>query len=102
MNVSNFLNNHDHAFVMSEYNVSQDDEQSVSDESDFVRPNRWTEAPSTWQSITKQERGIAASLDESRNRDLSIHLYNAHALKKRGKDLEKKAACGIKVASPLS
>jgi hypothetical protein len=82
---------------MSEYNVSQDDNESVSEESDFVRPNRWTGAPSTWLSITEQERGVAASLDELRNRDLSIHLYNAHALKKRGKDLESKATSGIKV-----
>jgi hypothetical protein len=47
------------------------------------RPNRWTGNPSTWQSLTEQERGLATSLDQIRNQDLSIHLYNAHALKKR-------------------
>jgi hypothetical protein len=83
---------------MSEHNVSQDEEEESSDESDeIVRPNRWTEAPSTWRAITKQERSVATSLDVLRNRDLSVHLYNAHALKKRGKDLQKKLESGIKV-----
>lgn len=55
-----------------------DNESDVDD-----RPNRWTGNPSTWHSLTEQERGLANSLDQIRNQDLSIHLYNAHALKKR-------------------
>ncbi|TGO89283.1 hypothetical protein BPOR_0116g00090 [Botrytis porri] len=50
------------------------------------RENRWNGPPSTWQQITEEERGLAASLDELRNRDLSLHLYNAFALKKRAKN----------------
>lgn len=56
------------------------------DDSDEYRPNRWTGAPSTWRSLTSQERGLAASLDKIRDSDLSVHLYNAFALKKRARD----------------
>ncbi|TVY36126.1 hypothetical protein LOCC1_G007564 [Lachnellula occidentalis] len=63
---------------MSDHSNSSDPE-----EPDLSRPNRWTGAPSTWQDLTAQERGLAASLDALRDRDLSVHLYNAHALKKR-------------------
>ncbi|KAI9641042.1 hypothetical protein NHQ30_010470 [Ciborinia camelliae] len=51
------------------------------------RENRWKGPASTWQRITEEERGLAASLDELRNRDLSVHLYNSFALKKRAKRL---------------
>lgn len=50
------------------------------------RRNRWKGSASTWHQITEEERGLAASLDELRNRDLSVHLYNAFALKKRAKN----------------
>ena len=49
----------------------------------FTRPNRWTGPPSTWRSYTKAERSIASSLDTKRSQDLSIHLYNAYAIKSR-------------------
>ncbi|KAF7867317.1 hypothetical protein EAF04_005400 [Stromatinia cepivora] len=49
------------------------------------RENRWKGPASTWHQITEEECGLAASLDELRNRDLSVHLYNAFALKKRAK-----------------
>lgn len=57
-----------------------------------VRENRWKGPASTWQRITEEERGLAASLDELRNRDLSVHLYNAFALKQRAKELKAKDA----------
>lgn len=76
---------------------SQDTEDSSEEELDAPRPNRWTGAPSTWLTITEQERAVVTSLDELRNRDLSIHLYNAHALKKRGRELKDRLADGIKV-----
>ncbi|RAL68324.1 hypothetical protein DID88_007054 [Monilinia fructigena] len=57
-----------------------------------VRENRWKGPVSTWQRITEEERGLAASLDELRNRDLSVHLYNSFALKKRAKELNAKDA----------
>ncbi|PQE08976.1 RNA polymerase i specific transcription initiation factor protein [Rutstroemia sp. NJR-2017a WRK4] len=49
------------------------------------RANRWQGPARTWQQLTEEERGLAASLDELRNRDLSVHLYNAFALKRRAK-----------------
>ncbi|TVY52413.1 hypothetical protein LCER1_G006887 [Lachnellula cervina] len=63
---------------MSDHSNSSDPE-----ESELSRLNRWTGAPSTWQGIAAQERELAASLDALRDRDLGVHLYNAHALKKR-------------------
>lgn len=47
------------------------------------RPNRWTGPPSTWRTYTKEERNVISSLDTVRSQDLSIHLYNAHAIKSR-------------------
>ena len=47
------------------------------------RPNRWTGPPSTWRSYTKADRSIISSLDTRRSQDLSIHLYNAYAIKSR-------------------
>lgn len=64
-------------------NLSED-----SDEFESLRPNRWQGAPSTWTTLTAQERGLAASLDQIRNADLSIHLFNAHALKRRAREFE--------------
>lgn len=62
---------HDSASSESSYSGSESPERS----------NRWTGASSTWYALTKQERGLDASLVELRNRDLSIHLYNSFALK---------------------
>ncbi|PQE14004.1 RNA polymerase i specific transcription initiation factor protein [Rutstroemia sp. NJR-2017a BBW] len=52
------------------------------------RANRWQGPARTWQQLTEEERGLAASLDELRNRDLSVHLYNAFALKRRAKGFD--------------
>ena len=48
-----------------------------------ARPNKYHGPPSTWRTWTAPERELAASLDQIQARDLSIHLYNAFALKKR-------------------
>lgn len=56
------------------------------DESD--RENRFDGPASTWRFYTESERALAASLDQERANDLSIHLYNAHALKARLRDPE--------------
>ena len=64
----------------------RDSNGSDSEESVIQRPNRWRGAPSSWNKLTAQERGLAASLDQIRNADLSIHLYNAHALKRRARE----------------
>ncbi|KAK0113430.1 hypothetical protein ONS95_013688 [Cadophora gregata] len=53
-----------------------------------TRPNRWKGPPTSWQTLTEPERSLAASLDTIRNADLSVHLFNAHALKRRARELE--------------
>ncbi|KAI1317437.1 RNA polymerase I-specific transcription initiation factor-domain-containing protein [Xylariaceae sp. FL0255] len=47
------------------------------------RPNRWAGPPSTWQQLNSTEIDTLTALNDIRNRDLSVHLYNAFALKKR-------------------
>ncbi|EER45178.1 conserved hypothetical protein [Histoplasma capsulatum H143] len=47
------------------------------------RPNRYPGPPSTWCAKTRQERHEINSLEARRARDLSIHLFNAFALKRR-------------------
>lgn len=62
---------------------------SISDyesaDSQHDRPNRWLGPAKTWQNITASDRAVASSLDLARNRDLSVHLYNAHALKRKAR-----------------
>ncbi|KAK4545547.1 hypothetical protein LTR36_002897 [Oleoguttula mirabilis] len=58
----------------------------ASDDSD--RENRFEGPASTWRSHTQDERQLVASLDQQRANDLSVHLYNAHALKARLYDRE--------------
>ncbi|KAF4125069.1 RNA polymerase I specific transcription initiation factor [Geosmithia morbida] len=50
------------------------------------RPNRWRGAKSTWRALTEEERRLWWSMRRLGDQDLSIHLYNAFALKKQGKD----------------
>jgi hypothetical protein len=57
------------------------------EESYYTRPNRYHGPASTWRSWTKDEREVAESLDLERAQDLSIHLYNAHALRKQTQKL---------------
>ncbi|KAI9825880.1 MAG: hypothetical protein M1832_000821 [Thelocarpon impressellum] len=62
------------------------DEESSEHEPD--RPNRYRGPASTWRSWTESERLLAASLDQLRAGDLSLHLYCAHSLKARHRDEE--------------
>lgn len=55
------------------------DDSNGSDE----RPNRWSGPPSTWQQLNSAEIDTLTALNEIRNQDLSVHLYNAFALKHR-------------------
>ncbi|KAI4179238.1 MAG: hypothetical protein L6R41_007961 [Letrouitia leprolyta] len=48
-----------------------------------VRPNKHHGPDSTWRSRIAPERQLAASLDQLRAKDLSIHLYNFYALKRQ-------------------
>ncbi|KAF2819900.1 hypothetical protein CC86DRAFT_374630 [Ophiobolus disseminans] len=62
------------------------DSESDSDESDEgppIRLNRFQGAPAAWKAHTAADRQIAVSLEQTQNRDLSAHLYNAHSLKRR-------------------
>ncbi|RYP77251.1 hypothetical protein DL771_001300 [Monosporascus sp. 5C6A] len=59
------------------------DEYEPSSDSGDERPNRWRGPPSTWQQMNSEEIDTLAALSELRNRDLSIHLYDAFALKQR-------------------
>jgi hypothetical protein len=47
------------------------------------RENRFAGPASTWRDYTADERALVASIDQDRANDLSVHLYNAHALKAR-------------------
>lgn len=64
--------------------TDRDEEASEHDyDSDEDRENRFTGPASTWRGYTADERALAASLDQERANNLSIHLYNSHALKTR-------------------
>lgn len=62
--------------------------QSDSEDSEDERENRFSGPANTWRKYTADERGLVASLDQERANDLSVHLYNAHALKSRLHDPE--------------
>lgn len=51
------------------------------------RPNKYHGPASTWRNWTAPERDLAASLDQLRARNLSVHLYNAFKLKQRASTL---------------
>ncbi|KAL7620216.1 hypothetical protein AAE478_009209 [Parahypoxylon ruwenzoriense] len=53
------------------------------DEEEDERPNRWHGPKSTWQQLNSEEIDTLTALKEIRDRDLSIHLYNAFALGRR-------------------
>lgn len=63
-----------------------DQESQNEDSEDGERENRFQGPSSTWRFFTEEERSLAASLDQQRANDLSLHLYNAHALKARSRD----------------
>jgi RNA polymerase I specific transcription initiation factor len=61
---------------------SQESESS-SNRSSGTRPNKFSGPKSTWREFTNEERLIHASVTRMRDQNLSIHLYNAHAMKSR-------------------
>lgn len=64
----------------------KDTPEIQSEDSDYLyenRPNRWRGDPRTWLSITEEERLTYYALERVRNQDLSLHLYNAWALRQR-------------------
>ncbi|KAF4472509.1 hypothetical protein FALBO_590 [Fusarium albosuccineum] len=50
------------------------------------RPNRWTGPKSTWRTLTEEDRLLFQSMKQLQDQDLALHLYNAFALKRRGRD----------------
>ncbi|KAM0440997.1 hypothetical protein ACHAPT_000302 [Fusarium lateritium] len=52
------------------------------------RPNRWTGPKSTWRTLTEEDRLLWQSMKQLQDQDLSVHLYNAFALKRRSRDAE--------------
>lgn len=52
-----------------------------SDELFENRPNRWRGPPQSWRTITEEDRLTYNALERLRNQDLSVHLYNAFALR---------------------
>jgi hypothetical protein len=62
------------------------DDTASHDEDLSDRENLFHGPDSTWRAYTENERNLAASLDQLQAGDLSIHLYNVHALKARVRD----------------
>ncbi|KAJ9644011.1 hypothetical protein H2199_003877 [Coniosporium tulheliwenetii] len=60
-----------------------EEEEEEEDEEDEDRPNKYHGAARTWRHWTAPERQLIASLNSLQAEDLSLHLYNAHALKRR-------------------
>lgn len=52
-----------------------------SDDLHESRPNRWKGPSQSWQTITEDDRLTHKALERLRNQDLSLHLYNAFALR---------------------
>ncbi|KAI0975403.1 RNA polymerase I-specific transcription initiation factor-domain-containing protein [Xylaria arbuscula] len=70
------------AYDSDEYNPDSEDESNNNAEEE-QRPNRWPGPPSTWQQLNSAEIDTLTALNEIRNRDLAVHLYNAFALRHR-------------------
>jgi hypothetical protein len=85
--------------MATEYSPTGDDEtdsayEPTSSGGEYEqRENRFRGPDSTWRKYTAKERLAHTSLIKLRDRDLAIHLYNAHALKSRKND--------PKIAGPL-
>jgi hypothetical protein len=57
-----------------------------SEASYLTRPNRFVGPNSTWREFTEEDRLVHNSMTKLRDQDLSVHLYNAHAMKRRNYD----------------
>jgi len=76
------------AFTGNESDDYLPDSDDSNDEDE--RPNQWKGHPSTWQQLNSAEIDTYTALNEIRNQDLSLHLYNAFALKKRHENADGK------------
>jgi len=57
--------------------------ESDDESEDEVRPNKFKGSSRKWYGYTANERRIATTLEQLQAGDLSIHLYNAFALKRK-------------------
>lgn len=68
----------------SDWDKSTSEIQSEDSEDLFdARPNRWRGAPQSWRTLTEDDRLTNTALERLRNQDLSVHLYNAFALRRQ-------------------
>lgn len=75
--------------VESEWDKSTSEIQSEDSEDLFEsRPNRWRGPPQSWRTLTEEDRLTYDALEKLRNQDLSVHLYNAFALKHLPREAE--------------
>ncbi|KAF9888765.1 hypothetical protein FE257_008340 [Aspergillus nanangensis] len=56
------------------------------------RPNRFRGPETTWRTLTAEDRQNAQALEDIRARDLAAHLYNAHVLRVRAREIARQAA----------
>lgn len=75
-----------------EGSLDEADEEVEEEEEEDERPNRWRGPKSTWQQYNSQEISTLTALKEIHDRDLSVHLYNAFALKRRYKKVQQDRA----------
>ena len=69
-------------------NLAEPADPFAAEESYYTRPNRHYGPASTWRSWTKDDRDVAESLELERAQNLSVHLYNAHALRLQAQKLQ--------------
>lgn len=85
--------------------MDEKSEKSVtsSEISEASRPNQFKGPRSTWRRLTEDERLVSTSIAQLRDQDLAVHLFNAHAMKRRHYDREsasKLKPWASKVSSP--
>ncbi|KAH0597773.1 hypothetical protein MHUMG1_04145 [Metarhizium humberi] len=69
------------------WDLDTDEIASVTSEDLYEnRPNRWTGPKSTWREFTREERLLWRSMQQLVDKDLAVHLYDAFALKRQGRD----------------
>ncbi|KAI1414074.1 RNA polymerase I-specific transcription initiation factor-domain-containing protein [Hypoxylon sp. FL1857] len=79
----------------SEYVPGDDSEDSFEEDE---RPNRWRGPKSKWLYLNNEEITTLTALKEIHDRDLSVHLYNAFALKQR----HRRAKDGVTPDGPVA
>ncbi|KAM0329373.1 hypothetical protein ACHAQA_004679 [Verticillium albo-atrum] len=70
------------AAAQDDWDLDTDEIRSTaSDELHETRPNRWRGALSTWRHMTQEERLLHQNMEQVRNQDLAVHLFNAAMLR---------------------